>query len=293
MGSFHDGQLEPVFGFGVAAGDFNHDGNLDVASTQAYPSYNPNGVSILLGNGDGTFQAAEPYSGLEEPLGITTGDFNGDQELDLAVTDYIFNTVVILQGNGDGTFTNTGQWFAGINPGSVAVSDFNGDGKADLAVSDFGDNAVVVLPGQGDGRFPSLMKLRTGASPASVVAIDVNQDGSADLVSVNNGDETFSVLLNTAGTYVQLRSSLNPSSSGQPVTFTMKVHGSVITSSLPTGSVVFKDRATTLGSAPLAGGVASFTTSSLGIGSHFISAVYSGDSNFNPHRSTVLVQTVQ
>jgi hypothetical protein len=135
-GNFENGQLEGVYGDGVAVADFNHDGNVDVASTQPYPNFNSTGVSVLLGNGDGTLQAPQAYSGMEEPFGIATGDFNGDKKSDLAVTDYLFNTIVILQGNGDGTFTNMGQGFAGVNPGRVTVSDFNIDGKADLAVRD-------------------------------------------------------------------------------------------------------------------------------------------------------------
>jgi hypothetical protein len=293
-GNFQEGQYENgVNGDGIATGDFNADGNLDIASTQPFPNYNSNGVSILLGNGDGTFQSPQAYSGMEEPYAIATGDFNGDKKLDLAVGDYLFNTVVILQGNGDGTFTNIGQWFAGTNPGSVAVSDFNVDGKADLAVSDYGSNGISVLPGKGDGTFPSLVKLATGAGPSDVVAVDLNHDGSPDLVVVNNIDETFSVLLNAAGTYVHITGSPNPAHLGQTVTFTATVHGSVTTSLIPTGTLVLKDGAKTLGSAALTGGTASFTTSSLSQGTHRILAMYSGDANFNPNRSTVLLEKVK
>ena len=291
-GNFQNGQLESVYGFGVAVGDFNRDGNLDVASTEPYPFSNSNGVSILLGNGNGTFQSGEPYSGMEEPFGITTGDFNGDKKLDLAVTDYLSSTIVILQGNGDGTFTNIGQWFAGPNPGRLTVSDFNMDGQADLAVSDYGGNGVSVLPGQGDGKFPFLMNLPTGAGPSDVVAVDVNHDGSTDLVVVNNVDDTFSVLLNAAGTYVHITGSPRPARRDQTVTFMATVHGSVTTSPIPSGTIVFKDGVKTLGSAALTDGVASFTTF-LSQGIHRVVAMYSGDVNFNPNRSSPLLQKVK
>ena len=293
LGNFQNGQLEAVYGDGVVIGDFNRDGKLDAATTQPFPSFNSTAVSVLLGNGDGTFQSPMAYAGLEEPAGISSGDFNGDKILDLAVGDYLFNTVVILQGNGDGTFTNIGQWYAGINPGSLAVSDFNADGKLDLAVTDYGGIGVALLPGKGDGTFPKSSYRATGAGPATGTVVDLNHDGSSDLVVVNNLDDTFSVLLNAAGTSVVLGSSPDPSRQWQAVTFTATVQGSVITSPSPTGNVIFKDGSTTLGNATLTGGVASFSTTSLSRGRHYIVAMYAGDPNFNANRSGVLIQVVK
>lgn len=292
-GGFQEGQYEDgVMGDGIATGDFNGDGNPDIAATQAYPYFSANGVWILTGIGDGTFQQPQPYSGFEEPYGIAVGDFNGDKKLDLIVTDYIFNTVVTLLGNGDGTFTNVGQWYAGINPSAVAVADFNLDGRADLAVCDYGGNAVALLQGKGDGTFPLFGSLPTGSGPSGVVAVDLNYDGSPDLVVVNNIDNTFSVFLNADGTYARLTSSPNPSTLGQPVTFSAKVQGSTTTSAIPTGTVVFRDGTKTLANVSLTSGTASFTTSSLTTGRHQITASYSGDSHFNPTLSPVLVQKV-
>lgn len=293
-GNFQNGQLlENVSGDGVAIGDFSNNGKLDAATTQFYPADNPTGVSVLLGNGDGSFQSPQEYSGMEEPYAIATGDFNGDKKLDLAVGDYLFNTVVILQGNGDGTFTNIGQWFAGINPGAIAVSDFNLDGRADLAVSDYGGSGISVLAGKGDGTFPSFVSLPTGKGPSDVVAVDLNHDGSPDLVVVNSDDNTFSVLLNAAGTYVDVTSSPNPSLLGQPATFKATVRGSVTASPVPSGTITFEDGTKTLGNVSLTSGTASFKTSSLSLGTHAISVRYSGDANFNPSRSATLPQTVK
>lgn len=293
-GHFQDGQfLDGVFGDGVVLGDFRNNGILDAATTQFYPPDNSNGVSVLLGDGNGEFASPQAYSGMEEPDAIATGDFNGGNELDLAVGDYLSGTVVILQGKGDGTFTNIGQWFAGPNPGAIAVSDFNLDGKADLAVSDYGGPGVAVLAGEGDGTFPSALLFPTGNGPSDVVAVDLNNDGSPDLVVVNNTDDTFSVLLNAAGTYLYLTSSGNPSLTGQAVTFKATVRGSVVASPIPSGTITFKDGATTLGNVSLASGTASFTISSLSLGTHAITATYSGDANFNPTRSGTLSQTVK
>ena len=80
-------------------GDFNGDGKSDLVVANQYSS----NVSILLGNGDGTFAAAVNYAAAD-PLSVAVGDFNGDGKSDLAVANSGSNTVSILLGNGDGTF---------------------------------------------------------------------------------------------------------------------------------------------------------------------------------------------
>ena len=92
--------------------DFNRDGHPDLLLT----GYDNNGLgvaTILLGNGDGSFQAAQNY-----PAGLNVGspavaDFNRDGILDIAVPDYLANTVNILLGNGDGTFQAPQSYAAG------------------------------------------------------------------------------------------------------------------------------------------------------------------------------------
>ena len=125
----------------VAVGDFNGDGVEDLAVA----ILNPASVSVLLGNGDGTFQAAVNFGAGFAPQSVAVGDFNGDGVQDLAVANANSNSVSVLLGNGDGTFQAAVNFGAGNGLFSVAVGDFNGDGIQDLAVADIGSNNVSVL----------------------------------------------------------------------------------------------------------------------------------------------------
>jgi len=178
----------------VAVGDFNGDGKPDLAVT------NPasNSVSILLGNGDGTFQVGTsfPVVGIS-PESVAVGDFNGDRKSDLAVTNPASNSVSILLGNGDGTFqVGTSFPVVGISPESVAVGDFNGDGKSDLAVTNPASNSVSILLGNGDGTFQVGTSFPVvGISPESVAVGDFNGDGKSDLAVTNSASNSVSVLI--------------------------------------------------------------------------------------------------
>ena len=115
----------------VTVGDFNGDGRLDLATANGSARH----VSILLGQGDGTFQAAQDFGGGSEPVSVTVGDFNGDGRLDLATANVVADSVSILLGQGDGTFGAPRTLAVGAFPGSVTVGDFNGDGRLDLATA--------------------------------------------------------------------------------------------------------------------------------------------------------------
>ncbi|MGO9305894.1 MAG: FG-GAP-like repeat-containing protein [Candidatus Korobacteraceae bacterium] len=174
----------------IAAGDLNGDGRMDLAVTSTgRPQDNRAGaVTILLGNGDGTFtKGAVIPATVDFPVAVAAGDFNGDGKLDLAVTRIISDTVTILLGNGDGTFTATPTSPAtGQGPNSITVGDFNGDGKPDLAVSNEASSNVTILLGNGDGSFTTAtVSPLTGVDPASIASGDFNGDGIPDIAVAN------------------------------------------------------------------------------------------------------------
>jgi hypothetical protein len=180
-----DGTFGTFYSYGnpassLVVGDFNGDGHLDIVT---------NAGDILLGNGDGTFQAPRSYSARNFTT-ISVGDFNGDGHLDLACS--VVSGVHILLGNGDGTFQNSSFSYAiaGYIPSSLAVADWNADGHSDVAAVANGfkagaEGAVTVLMNNGDGTFRAARSFPDGAGAGSVVVADLNGDGKQDVVTAN------------------------------------------------------------------------------------------------------------
>ena len=188
----------------VAVGDFNGDGRPDLAVTNSANTSSgavPGNVSVLLGNGDGTFQPARTLNVGITPAFVAVRDFNGDGRQDLAVANFRSSTVSVLLGNGDGTFLAARNFAAGAGPLSFAVGNFNGDGVSDLAVANFdfniqGPNTVSVLLGNPDGTFQAPLSFGAGTNPDSVAVGDFNGDGLQDLAVANFNSNTVSVLIN-------------------------------------------------------------------------------------------------
>jgi VCBS repeat-containing protein len=181
----------------VAVGDFNGDGNPDLAVANQLSST----VSVLLGSAGGGFIRQAPDLGVGGfPVSVAVGDFNGDQDPDLAVANG-FGTVSVLLGGGGASFARqTPDLTIGGTPWSVAVGDFNGDGDADLAVANqLSNNVSVLLGGAGGGFTRQMPDLAVGFGPTSVAVGDFNGDHDPDLAVANQFDGTVSVLLGMPG----------------------------------------------------------------------------------------------
>jgi hypothetical protein len=192
--------------FFVVVGDFNRDGVPDLAVANAAQGQPEGSISILLGKGNGMFQAAKNHdSGGAEPSALAVGDFNADGKLDLAVANRAGGggpeNLSVLLGNGDGTLRAPQSYTVGFEPQAVATEDLDGDGKLDLAVaSDVSE--VKVLFGKGDGTFKAGATYHTGTAATSIVVADFNRDGKPDLAVANENDDNVSILLGTGhGTF--------------------------------------------------------------------------------------------
>jgi hypothetical protein len=307
----------------IAVGDVNGDGKPDlvVAHCGTVASCGAGNVGVLLGNGDGTFAGAVAYgsAGLY-PDGVAIADVNGDGKADVVVANSSTSPSVnagdlgVLLGKGDGTFQAAVAYpSGGYGAASVAVVDVNGDGKLDMVVANCssisgscsgssGTVGVGVLLGNGDGTFQTVITYGSGGNtPFGLAVADLNGDTKPDIVVANCGSGNcgaqpgrVGVLMNASlgGTTTKLASSANPSTFGQSVTFSATVTSGF--KGTPTGTVNLFDGTRNIATSSLdSSSVATLTTASLAVGTHSITATYSGDGNFWTSTSSVLSQVVQ
>lgn len=195
----------------VVEGDFDNDGNRDLATANFFNSGNDD-VSLLLGNGDGTFDAAQNFDAVAGVQALAKGDFDADGNLDLAVADQGPTSgnasFAVLFGNG--TSANTFDAPVVYDSGGINAidildkSNFDNDGDTDLAVvnvdSNNGVGNVVIFINDGSGVFAQGQTLQTGGdSPSAVDRADFDEDGDLDLVVTNSGSDRARVFFGDTG----------------------------------------------------------------------------------------------
>jgi sugar lactone lactonase YvrE len=202
----------------IAVGDFNEDGIPDLAV--ANYSARPGTVSILLGNGDGTFQSQQTFAVGDAPFGIAVADLENNGTQDLIVANLSSDNISVLLGNGDGTFQPQVTYPVSVANNSawaVTVGDFNGDGFPDVAAAS-GANVSVWL-GTGTGTLNAAVGYNAGNTAYAIAAHDLFGNGKLDLVVVNVNGNNVSILAgNGNGTF---GSPVNYSTSGSPQAITV------------------------------------------------------------------------
>jgi hypothetical protein len=194
---------------------------LDLLVTNFYSS----SVSVLLGNGNGTFQAQYTYATGTAPYSASVGDLNGDGKLDLVVANLFSHSVGIFFGNGNGTFESQQTLATGLEPNSAVVTDLNGDGKPDIVVAEHNNNTIDVLIGNGNGTFQALRTVAFMPSPTFISAADVNGDGAPDVIGIPALiGEGFVFLGNGNGTFQSPRTFL-AGSVDRPVLSILDING--------------------------------------------------------------------
>jgi hypothetical protein len=310
-GTFTTGQTIPLPSpQAIVSADFNGDGIPDLAVTNVISNgatFTNSTVTILLGNGDGTFTLKSTMPAGNNPLAITAGDFRRVGKVDLAIVDQASNSVTILLGNGDGTFTPAPSPAVGVGSNSIVAADFNGDGILDLAVLNklnasgpIAPGSVTILLGNGDGTFtPVGATPATGLVPVSIAVGDFNGDGKADLTTANsaslpppalsaasvllgNGDGTFAPAVNTPAAIegaVPYEVATGDFNGAGVSDVAVGVFDGFIGTILPQfGSEAV---ATVTGISPI------------GSGPHAVDAVYPGDSNNRPSTSNIIYLTAE
>ena len=176
-----------VQGGSIAVGDFNGDGKLDVAVSD-YDSQTL-GVDVMLGNGDGTFQAPVTYATAADPLMVIVADFNGDGKLDLATANASSETISVLLGNGNGTFQTHVDYSTAIAESciSLAAGALRDDKRLDIVAGCQADGKVVVLLSNGDGTFKPAKAYPVPAGVDDIALGDFNGDGKLDVAVTNSG----------------------------------------------------------------------------------------------------------
>jgi uncharacterized repeat protein (TIGR01451 family) len=175
----------------IAAGDVNGDGKMDLVTSNGLTA----NVSVLLGNGDGTFQAAVTHAAGTNPAGIAIGEVTGDAFLDIVVANSGSNNLSVLAGDGNGGFAAPVNYAVGTDPRDIALAHLNGDGRLDVVVANFVSGGISVLLGNSTGTLDAAVPYATGAGALSVGVGKLDADANLDVVVTNQNGSSVSVLL--------------------------------------------------------------------------------------------------
>jgi hypothetical protein len=202
-------QQYPLLGNTHVAADLNADGKPDLAGAGR------NAVSVMLGNGDGTFRAKTDFPVGAQAQAVAAGDFNSDGRVDLVVTlNSPQLSLALLTGTGTGTF-NAPTFFpntSGFDSPAIVATDLNGDGRLDLVVMHNiacftapcrAARSITILLGNGNGTFQTPSEIDVGTGPMAMAVVDLNRDGIKD-VAIGGGNTELSILLGVGnGTFVR------------------------------------------------------------------------------------------
>jgi hypothetical protein len=293
--------------YAVTLADMNLDGNLDLILDDApFQVGGTFAVDLLFGNGDGTFGAGTTVNSNYMISQVIAGDYNMDGKPDLILlsegeqSDQDYDTtagILLLPGNGDGTFGAPTQIATGNFFLNGSLTDVNSDGIPDLVVALYGAvgqpntyYGLSTLLGTGKGEFSSPVNTLESFQSETVLPGNFYNDNAPDfVVQTAYGPALY---LGQGGTSISLTNSGASVNFGSQETFTATLAASMSSRPALTGTVSFYDGTTLLGSSSLGSGAATYSLSTLSVGTHSITAVYSGDANFNPNTSAVSAVTV-
>ena len=191
--TFFDGGVNGEWG--LAAGDMNNDGVMDLVAAGNDGGH----ICALLGNGDGTFTASTPQSAGGSPWIVVLGDLNGDGFLDAATANSFSNNGGILLGNGDGTFDPPVTVDTDEHTPSVDLGDLDGDGDLDLVLSVFSGHYWRVFTNNGAGTFTEDQDLPATSNPSCSILLDFDNDGDLDMALTDEIADTIKLMLNDEG----------------------------------------------------------------------------------------------
>ncbi|MGH7259138.1 MAG: FG-GAP repeat domain-containing protein [Nitrospiraceae bacterium] len=174
----------------VTTADFNQDGLTDLIVT----NIGNDSLSILFGNGDGSFEESRRLAVSVEPRALALNDYNGDGRTDIAVACAGSDQVALFFGLANGQFGEGQRYPVQRTPVSIATGDVNGDNKPDLVVA-LRNDKIIVLLGLGDGTFTPGPRYEYGDTPTSIALADLTQDGRLDLIVTNGGPMSNAVTI--------------------------------------------------------------------------------------------------